>query len=241
MKLPHFARQIIIVGIILVTGITLVIMSPNPIVVRSNAEYDYWESDATINFENFEELEAEEVPEDYMDEADQNPTSYSSKKISSSPNIKIEVKPPEKIESNSPAKSNPASIVISDDKSSKPSSNKASSRKASSRQATSSINNSSKTTSSRKPSSSKPLSSKIPTSSNEEPASSQEPPYTGMVSLNNGTFEQFCSLDGIGEVLAQRIIDFRETSGGFTSIEEIKYVSGIGAAKFAAIVDRLTL
>lgn len=239
MKLSHFKRQIIIVGIILVTGITLVIMSPNPIIVRSNAEYDYWESDATINFEDFEELEAEEVPSDYYEDEDlSDELYYSSKRASSSNNIKIEVKPPNKSESESVSQSSPSSRIIKENIE-KPS--KSSSRKTSSRKTTISINNSSKTTSSRKPSSSRPTSSKIPTSSDDEPTSSKEPPYTGMVSLNNGTFEQLCSLDGIGEVIAQRIIDFREASGGFTSIEEVKYVKGIGEATYAAIVDRLTL
>lgn len=48
-------------------------------------------------------------------------------------------------------------------------------------------------------------------------------------------------LDGIGDTLAQRIVEYREQNGPFTSIEQIKNVSGIGDAKFEAIRDKITV
>ena len=48
------------------------------------------------------------------------------------------------------------------------------------------------------------------------------------------------TLPGIGEVYAQSIIDYRETSP-FASIEEIKNVSGIGDAKFDKIKAYITV
>jgi len=79
------------------------------------------------------------------------------------------------------------------------------------------------------------------TASKSPPTASKNAEYTGMVNLNSASFEQLCSLDGIGEVLAQRIIDYRKSHGGFKKIEEIMDVSGIAEKKFAGIKDRITV
>ena len=74
----------------------------------------------------------------------------------------------------------------------------------------------------------------------EEP----EPPAVdpnGMVNLNTASLEELCTLKGIGEVLAQRIIDYRNENGGFAQIEDIMKVKGIAEGKFSAIRDRLTV
>ena len=60
------------------------------------------------------------------------------------------------------------------------------------------------------------------------------------IDLNTATVEQLESLDGIGETLAERIIEYRQENGGFQSIEEIKNVSGIGDKKFDAIKNSVT-
>ncbi|MCG3042558.1 helix-hairpin-helix domain-containing protein, partial [Streptomyces sp. S1A] len=54
----------------------------------------------------------------------------------------------------------------------------------------------------------------------------------GPVSLNSATVEQLDTLPGIGPVIAQRIIDHRTERGGFSSVEELREVSGIGDAMF---------
>ena len=64
---------------------------------------------------------------------------------------------------------------------------------------------------------------------------------TGKININTASKEALMELDGIGETLAQRIIDYRETYGGFDSIEEIQQVSGIGDKRYAAIKDYITV
>jgi competence protein ComEA len=49
------------------------------------------------------------------------------------------------------------------------------------------------------------------------------------------------ALPGIGEVLAQRIIDYRSENGPFRIIEDLLKVSGIGPATFEQIKDYITV
>ena len=59
--------------------------------------------------------------------------------------------------------------------------------------------------------------------------------------LNTATAEQLQTLPGIGEVLAQRIVDFREENGPFRLVDEIRDVRGIGEAIFNGIKDYITV
>ena len=59
------------------------------------------------------------------------------------------------------------------------------------------------------------------------------------VNLNRATKSQLDTLDGIGPVIAQRIIDYRKVNGPFLTIEDIQKVSGIGTAKFAQIKSKI--
>lgn len=64
---------------------------------------------------------------------------------------------------------------------------------------------------------------------------------SGQINLNTATLEQLDSLPGIGPAIAQRIIDYRDDVGGFSSIDEITQVSGIGDSTFNKIKDMITI
>ena len=55
------------------------------------------------------------------------------------------------------------------------------------------------------------------------------------VNINTADIDTLMKLPGIGEVIAQRIIDYRQAHGVFRSIEEIKDVEGIGEGRFEQI------
>ena len=73
------------------------------------------------------------------------------------------------------------------------------------------------------------------------PAFASAPAPAGKVNLNTATVSQLEDLPGIGPAMAQRIIEFRETEGAFTSIEDIKKVKGIGEAKFEKMKDKICI
>ncbi|MGS2641625.1 helix-hairpin-helix domain-containing protein [Streptosporangium sp. LJ11] len=63
-------------------------------------------------------------------------------------------------------------------------------------------------------------------------------PATAVVDLNTATPEQLEELPGVGEVLARRIVEYRDAHGGFRSVEQLRDVSGIGDRKYAEMRDR---
>ncbi len=65
--------------------------------------------------------------------------------------------------------------------------------------------------------------------------------HTGPININRATAHQLDALDGIGPVIAQRIVDYRKVNGSFVSIDDLQKVSGIGAAKFAQIKAKVRI
>lgn len=60
-----------------------------------------------------------------------------------------------------------------------------------------------------------------------------------LVNINTATVDELITLSGIGEAMAERIIEYREQEGYFMSIEDIMNVSGIGNGKFEKIKDSI--
>ncbi|HUG08930.1 MAG TPA: ComEA family DNA-binding protein [Acidimicrobiia bacterium] len=58
-----------------------------------------------------------------------------------------------------------------------------------------------------------------------------------VVALNTASVSDLESLPGVGPVLAERIVSFREHNGPFDVIEDLLEVPGIGEAKLAALRD----
>ena len=62
-----------------------------------------------------------------------------------------------------------------------------------------------------------------------------------LININTADVLELQKLDGIGEAKAKAIIAYRDSIGGFKTIEEIKNVSGIGESAFAKIKDCITV
>lgn len=61
----------------------------------------------------------------------------------------------------------------------------------------------------------------------------------GPISLGMATVEQLDTIEGIGPVTAQDIIDFRDEHGGLSSVDQLDQVSGIGPATMESLRSRL--
>jgi competence protein ComEA len=63
----------------------------------------------------------------------------------------------------------------------------------------------------------------------------------GLVNINVAGAAELDALNGIGPVLAERIIEYREANGSFQSLDELSEVSGIGASLLEQLRDQVTL
>ncbi len=64
---------------------------------------------------------------------------------------------------------------------------------------------------------------------------------SGPVDLNAATAADLDALPGIGPVLAQRIVEHREHSGPFRTVEQLDDVPGIGPATYAELGELVTV
>lgn len=68
-----------------------------------------------------------------------------------------------------------------------------------------------------------------------------EAPITFPIDINTAEKEAFMALPGIGEVLAERILSYRDENNGFHTLEELLNVEGIGKKRFEDILDLIII
>lgn len=75
----------------------------------------------------------------------------------------------------------------------------------------------------------------------------QEPPRSTaaapapMVNLNSATVPQLEALPGIGRATAERIVEYRQKSGGFKKVEDLMNVRGVGEKSFLKLKPLITV
>ena len=65
------------------------------------------------------------------------------------------------------------------------------------------------------------------------------PSSQSKININTAGIQQLCTLPGVGESTAQKIVNYRTENGPFQTPEEIKNISGIKEAKYEAIKDMI--
>jgi len=81
----------------------------------------------------------------------------------------------------------------------------------------------------------------IPYVAGAEPVGEDPFAPTELIDINLAELDELDTLPGIGPTLAQAIIDYRDTYGEFSFIEEIMNVPGIGPATFEELKDLITV
>lgn len=64
---------------------------------------------------------------------------------------------------------------------------------------------------------------------------------SGKVNINTASKDELKTVPGIGDVTAQKIIDFREKNGGFKSIDDLKKIDRIGEKTFNKFKDKVDI
>jgi len=72
-------------------------------------------------------------------------------------------------------------------------------------------------------------------------AETSDAAHASIVNLNTASAAQLEGLPGIGAKTAQRILEYRQKSGGFKKIEDLMNVKGIGEKSFLKLKPHITV
>lgn len=75
----------------------------------------------------------------------------------------------------------------------------------------------------------------------ETPAAAPGTTASGLVNLNTADVATLETLPRVGPAMAERIIDWREANGGFTAVEDLMSVTGIGDKTFESLRELVTI
>lgn len=78
-------------------------------------------------------------------------------------------------------------------------------------------------------------------SSDDQQTTAPSPGASLRVNINTATLSELTTVPGIGEVLAQRIIDYRTQHGDFKSVNDLLNVDGIGEKTLSNMIDYITV
>lgn len=81
----------------------------------------------------------------------------------------------------------------------------------------------------------------ISTDNEEGVIENAEDKYRKSVNINKANVSELTQIPGVGEALANRIINYRNENGKFVKIEDLKNVSGIGDKKFESLKEYIVV
>ena len=82
----------------------------------------------------------------------------------------------------------------------------------------------------------------VPSGADTENEPTPQPDSNGsVININTATALELATLPGIGDVIAQRIVDYRNAHGSFRTVGELTAVEGIGEKRLNAILAYITV